>query len=45
MSKNNSLNLDDLNGNVKNAIVFSDSHFGLESAVWQNAQRIADMLP
>ncbi len=43
--KNNGLNLDDLNGSVSNAIVFSDSHFGLESAVWTNAQRIADMLP
>jgi hypothetical protein len=44
-SKNNGLNLSDLNGNVSNAIVFPDSHFGLESAVWENAQRIADMLP
>jgi hypothetical protein len=43
--KNNGLNLDDLNGSVSNAIIFSDSHFGLESAVWSNAQRIADMLP
>lgn len=39
------INLDDLNVTVSNAIVFSDSHFGLESAVWANAQRIADMLP
>ncbi|MBW4617508.1 MAG: hypothetical protein KME21_30710 [Desmonostoc vinosum HA7617-LM4] len=43
--QNNSLELSDLSGSVKSAIVFSDSHFGLESAVWQNAQRIADMLP
>lgn len=44
-SANSSLELSDLNGSVKNAIVFQDSHFGLESAVWDNAQRIADMLP
>jgi hypothetical protein len=39
------LDLSDLNGTVSSAIVFPDSHFGLESAVWKNAQRIADMLP
>jgi hypothetical protein len=43
--KNNGLNLSDLNGDVSKALVFKDSHFGLESAVWENAQRIADMLP
>lgn len=43
--KNNALNLSDLNGDVSKALVFPDSHFGLESAVWENAQRIADMLP
>jgi hypothetical protein len=41
----NGLNLSDLNGSISNAIVFPDSHFGLESGVWENAQRIADMLP
>lgn len=44
-SKGNGLDLSDLNGNVSNAMIFPDSHFGLESAVWKNAQRIADMLP
>lgn len=44
-SKGNGLDLSDLNGTVSSAIVFPDSHFGLESAVWKNAQRIADMLP
>jgi hypothetical protein len=44
-SKDGALTLSDLGGNVSNAIVFPDSHFGLESAVWANAQRIADMLP
>ncbi|NDJ26062.1 hypothetical protein GS682_31685 [Nostoc sp. B(2019)] len=43
--KNEGLNLSDLNGDVSKALVFKDSHFGLESAVWENAQRIADMLP
>ncbi|HYW17699.1 MAG TPA: hypothetical protein VE956_00045 [Nodularia sp. (in: cyanobacteria)] len=43
--KDNGLALSDLNGNISNALVFPDSHFGLESAVWENAQRIADMLP
>jgi hypothetical protein len=44
-SQDGALTLSDLSGNVRNAIVFPDSHFGLESAVWANAQRIADMLP
>ncbi|MBD2491949.1 hypothetical protein [Aulosira sp. FACHB-615] len=44
-SKGGELSLSDLGGDVGQAIVFSDGHFGLESAVWQNAQRIADMLP
>ncbi|MCC5618466.1 hypothetical protein LC605_25945 [Nostoc sp. CHAB 5836] len=39
------LNLDDLSGDISKALVFKDSHFGLESAVWENAQCIADMLP
>ncbi|WP_414546266.1 hypothetical protein [Nostoc sp. CCY0012] len=43
--KDGALNLSDLGGDVSKAIVFPDSHFGLESAVWGNAQRIADMLP
>jgi hypothetical protein len=43
--KGGALNLSDLSGDVSKAIVFPDSHFGLESAVWENAQRIADMLP
>ncbi|BAY99889.1 hypothetical protein NIES37_38720 [Tolypothrix tenuis PCC 7101] len=43
--KNGALSLSDLSGDVSKAIVFGDSHFGLESAVWDNAQRIADMLP
>lgn len=43
--KDRALNLSDLNGDVSNALVFPDSHFGLGSAVWANAQRIADMLP
>ncbi|MBD2496726.1 hypothetical protein [Nostoc sp. FACHB-280] len=37
--------LSDLGGDIGKAIVFPDGHFGLESAVWENAQRIADMLP
>ncbi|MFK0731378.1 MAG: hypothetical protein ACFKPT_02795 [Gloeotrichia echinulata GP01] len=46
MTKNNDgLDLSDLKGSVKNPTVFPDSHFGLEAAVWSNAQRIADMLP
>lgn len=44
-SNSSALDLSDLNGSISNAIVFPDSHFGLESAVWENAQRIADMLP
>ena len=43
--KNESLNLSDLNGTVKSAIIFPDDHFGLELAVWDNAQRIANLLP
>lgn len=43
--KSNGLNLSDLNGDVTKALIPLDSHFGLESAVWENAQRIADMLP
>lgn len=43
--KDGALNLSDLSGDLSKAIVFPDSHFGLESAVWENAQRIADMLP
>jgi hypothetical protein len=43
--KNGGLNLSDLSGDISKALVFPDSHFGLESAVWENAQRIADMLP
>jgi hypothetical protein len=43
--KSNDLDLSDLNGNISNAIIFPDSHFGLELEVWENAQRIADMLP
>jgi hypothetical protein len=45
LPKDRALNLSDLNGDISNALVFPDSHFGLESAVWENAQRIADMLP
>ncbi len=37
--------LTDLGGDIKKAIVFPDSHFGLEFDLWANAQRIADMLP
>ncbi|BCL40025.1 hypothetical protein [Nostoc sp. MS1] len=44
-AKDGALTLSDLSGDVSKAIVFPDSHFGLESAVWGNAQRIADMLP
>lgn len=43
--KDGALNLSDLSGDVSKALVFPDSHFGLSSAVWANAQRIADMLP
>ncbi|BAZ33767.1 hypothetical protein NIES4074_62810 (plasmid) [Cylindrospermum sp. NIES-4074] len=43
--KDGALNLSDLGSDVSKAIVFPDSHFGLESAVWSNAQRIADLLP
>jgi hypothetical protein len=41
----NSLVLSDLNGDIDKTLVHADSHFGLSSAVWKNAQRIADMLP
>ncbi|GAX38862.1 hypothetical protein [Nodularia sp. NIES-3585] len=44
-TNNDGLDLSDLNGDISHAIVFPDSHFGLSSAVWANAQRIADMLP
>ena len=44
-TSSSALDLSDLNGSISNAIVFPDSHFGLESGVWDNAQRIADMLP
>ncbi|MBW4617222.1 MAG: hypothetical protein KME21_29105 [Desmonostoc vinosum HA7617-LM4] len=43
--KNNGLNLSDLSGDISKTLVFKDSHFGLDSAVWENAQRITDMLP
>ncbi|MBU7587555.1 MAG: hypothetical protein KAF91_32820 [Nostoc sp. TH1S01] len=43
--KDGELVLSDLNGDVSKALVFADGHFGLDSAVWENAQRIADMLP
>ncbi|MCC5634639.1 hypothetical protein LC593_02010 [Nostoc sp. CHAB 5844] len=43
--QSNGLDVSDLRGTVKNAIVFPDNHFGLEAAVWNNAQRIANLLP
>ncbi|MBE9210079.1 hypothetical protein IQ244_27005 [Nostoc sp. LEGE 06077] len=44
-STDGALTLSDLSGDVSKALVLPDSHFGLESGVWANAQRIADMLP
>nr|MDZ8061881.1 hypothetical protein [Nostoc sp. EkiNYC01] len=44
-TKSDALDFTDLNGSISNAIIFPDSHFGLESEVWANGQRIADMLP
>ncbi|MCC5600848.1 hypothetical protein [Nostoc favosum] len=44
-AKNTGLNLSDLNGDISKALIPRDSHFGLDSAIWENAQRIADMLP
>jgi hypothetical protein len=43
--KPNELDLTGLNGDIKYPVIFPDSHFGLESGVWDAAQRIADMLP
>jgi hypothetical protein len=39
------IQLDGLDGRIDRAVVFPDSHFGLESAIWENAQRICDLLP
>ena len=44
-TQSNAFNLSDLGGEVKSPIIFPDGHFGLESAIWNNAQRIADTLP
>jgi len=44
-SKDGELVLSDLGGDISKALVLPDGHFGLESAVWENAQRVADMLP
>ncbi|MCC5639803.1 hypothetical protein LC593_29055 [Nostoc sp. CHAB 5844] len=44
-STDGALTLSDLNGDVSKTLVLPDSHFSLESGVWANAQRIADMLP
>lgn len=44
-SKSKGLDTSDLNGDISSALIKSDSHFGLGLQVWENAQRIADLLP
>lgn len=43
--QNNGLNLSDLGGDITKPIIFPGGHYGLESAVWESAQRVADLLP
>lgn len=39
------INTSDLRGSVQNPLIPADSHFGLSKSVWDDAQKIANLLP